>query len=230
MVVALACGGQARLLVQDADPAGMLPRDRAAVVTYVALGDSTVQGVGASSPATTYVAQLFSQLQRAYPNAVVHNLGVSGAIAPDVLENQVPRAREIGPRLVTLSVGPNDLTRGRTPEQYGQDIDQIFAALRADPQTLIVVNLLPDLAVAPVFTPEQRPLVAARTVEFNQVLQQKAEAYGAVIVDLYTASQQEVPVSGEYVSGDGYHPSDAGYARWAEIMWRSIEPRIPPVG
>ena len=25
---------------------------------------------------------------------------------------------------------------------------------------------------------------------------------------------------------DGYHPSDAGYARWAELMWEGIEPRL----
>ena len=30
----------------------------------------------------------------------------------------------------------------------------------------------------------------------------------------------------ELLSTDGYHPSDAGYARWAELMWRGIEKRM----
>jgi lysophospholipase L1-like esterase len=30
----------------------------------------------------------------------------------------------------------------------------------------------------------------------------------------------------ELIGADGYHPSDEGYARWAELMWAAIEGRI----
>jgi lysophospholipase L1-like esterase len=30
------------------------------------------------------------------------------------------------------------------------------------------------------------------------------------------------------MSVDGYHPSDAGYARWAELVWAGVEARIAP--
>jgi acyl-CoA thioesterase I len=226
MAMLLACAGQARL-VQGTDVPGMLPGDRQVAITYVALGDSTVAGVGASSPETTYVARLFARLREVYPNAQVSNLGIGGANAPDVLGGQVPRVAELQPRLVTLSVGPNDLTQGRSPEQFDGDLDQILSALTADPNRLVVVNLMPDLSLAPVFPAEQRALVAARTAEFNAVLRQKAEAYGAVVVDLYMASQDEIPRTPDFFAADGYHPSDAGYARWAEMMWRTIESRIP---
>jgi lysophospholipase L1-like esterase len=45
-------------------------------------------------------------------------------------------------------------------------------------------------------------------------------------VDLYSASRQEVPRRPELIGADGYHPSDEGYARWAELMWAAIEGRI----
>ncbi len=46
-----------------------LPRDHKAPMLYVALGDSTVEGIGATSPAVTYVARL-------------HNLGVGARRPP----------------------------------------------------------------------------------------------------------------------------------------------------
>jgi lysophospholipase L1-like esterase len=71
---------------------------------------------------------------------------------------------------------------------------------------------------------EQR--VARLAVEFNETLRRAAEAHGAEIVDLYAASRDEVPRRPELLSADGYHPSDAGYARWAELMWQGIEKRL----
>jgi lysophospholipase L1-like esterase len=46
------------------------------------------------------------------------------------------------------------------------------------------------------------------------------------IVDLYLPSRDEVPRHAALLGKDGYHPSDAGYARWAELMWERIEPRL----
>ena len=48
----------------------------------------------------------------------------------------------------------------------------------------------------------------------------------AEIVDLYGPSRDEVPRRPELIAGDGYHPSDAGYARWAELMWTGVQRRL----
>src|ERR1700682_6101522 len=45
-----------------------LPSDRRTPIVYVALGDSTVYGLGASSPSTHYVARLFWRLHPEYPS------------------------------------------------------------------------------------------------------------------------------------------------------------------
>jgi len=55
---------------------------------------------------------------------------------------------------------------------------------------------------------------------------QGARAHGVQLVDLYAASQREVPLRPELIGSDGYHPSDAGYARWAELLWEGVEARI----
>jgi lysophospholipase L1-like esterase len=207
--------------------AGTLPRDRAAAFTYVALGDSTVVGVGASRPELGYVGRLQTRLRQQYPRARLVNLGQSGATAADVAREQLPRAVALSPGLVTLSIGPNDVTGGRTVEQYERDVERIFQAVRQQSGAVLVVNLLPDLAVAPRFSAEEKALVGVQTARYNQALQRLAARYGVQVVDLYHPSQREAAARPELLSGDAYHPSDLGYARWAELMWQGVAARIP---
>ena len=58
-----------------------LPSDRRTSLVYVALGDSTVYGLGASTPHTNYVARLFAHLRWKYPAARLTNLGTCLATA-----------------------------------------------------------------------------------------------------------------------------------------------------
>jgi lysophospholipase L1-like esterase len=207
------------------DAGAKLPDDRSAALRYVALGDSTVEGIGATAPALTYVSRLHARLRQIYPSAAVTNLGVGGAVSADVATRQLPRAVELGPDLVTLSVGPNDVTRGVPLERYEENMKTIFETLRRETGAVIVVTLLPDLAVTPRFRGSpHRETVGAQAVAFNEALARQAKAHRAVIVDLHEASRVEVPRRPELVGRDGYHPSDAGYARWAELMWEAIAP------
>jgi len=44
-------------------------------------------------------------------------------------------------------------------------------------------------------------------LRFNEGLRRQAGAHGVEVVDLYEASQREVPRHPELISVDGYHPS-----------------------
>jgi lysophospholipase L1-like esterase len=204
-----------------------LPQDRTHPVLYVALGDSTVQGVGASDPTNNYVSRLGERLRSVYPRTHLVNLGASGATAADVRDGQLQRAVALRPDLVTLSVGPNDITRKRTAQQFEQDIETILRTLTRGTDAVIVVNLLPDLTVTPRFLGRGGTATVDQAVlAFNGALSRQARAHGAEVVDLYGPSRQEVPQHPEFIAADGYHPSDQGYARWAELMWQGVEARI----
>ena len=204
-----------------------LPADRDAAVMYVALGDSTVEGVGASRPELNYVSRLHARLREVYRNARMVNLGVGGATSVDVLSRQLERAVALMPDLVTMSVGPNDITERVPLADYTRNVDTIFGRLVADTPAVIVVNLLPDLAVTPRFRGhDAEALVGQRSVEFNAALARLAKKHGVHLVDLYEASRREVPNRPELMAGDGYHPSDIGYGRWAELMWDAVRSRI----
>lgn len=211
-------------------PAGlrMLPERRSDPIVYVALGDSTVEGVGATRRGANYVSRLHERLRSVYPAAQVVNLGVGGATSADVAIDQLKRAVIAAPHFVTLSVGPNDITTRVPVADFERRIDEILGVLARDTSAVVVVNLLPDLAVTPRFrSSEAREAVGRLTVLFNEALRRQARAHGAELVDIYAPSQKEVPERPELMADDGYHPSDIGYARWAELMWAGVSARIP---
>ena len=204
-----------------------LPADCRAPVVYVALGDSTVEGVAATHPRFNYVSRIHERLRTVYPSARMENLGVAGAMSSDVLVRQLPRAVELAPHLVTLSVGPNDITSGVPVETYARQVDLILGTLVRETPAVVVVNLLPDLAITPRFArSDRRDAVGRRAVQYNDALAQQARAHGVRVVDLYARSREELPRRPELVASDGYHPSDLGYARWAELMWLQVEPVV----
>jgi lysophospholipase L1-like esterase len=226
--VAVALGAVAwGVLATGRQPARSLGRDPARAVLYVALGDSTVAGVGATSIERTYVSLLHARLRQVFPQARVANLGVSGANAADVMVDQLPHALALGPDVVTLSVGPNDITQGRPVGAYERDLDTILERLARETSALVLVNLIPDLALTPRFRDgAQEAAVGRLTVRFNEALARLARRWGAQVVDLYTVSQDELPRRPGLIAADGYHPSDAGYARWAQAMWEGVAARL----
>jgi lysophospholipase L1-like esterase len=220
-LLASACSGSGASTVR------MLPADRGAEIVYAALGDSTVEGVGASAAEKNYVSRLDARLRDRYPRTRTVNLGVGGATSYDVLEGQLARAVGLKPHLVTLSIGPNDITTRVPVDAYGENLDAILGRLAGETDAVVVVNLLPDLAVTPRFrNRETAPLVGKLSVQFNEVVARTAKRHGAMVVDLYAASRKEVPGHPELLADDGYHPSDLGYARWAELMWEAVQTRL----
>ena len=80
-------------------------------LTWVVLGDSAAVGIGAESVERTYVAQVAERVaaETGRPVRVV-NLAVSGAMAKDVLADQLPLMPASGVDAVTCVVGGNDVT------------------------------------------------------------------------------------------------------------------------
>jgi len=84
-------------------------------ITYVALGDSTGSGVGATEGG--YVVRLFKRIATHRPDSKLINLCVSGATTSEVLHDQLDSAVRADPQLVTLGIGINDIGHGLSLEQ-----------------------------------------------------------------------------------------------------------------
>jgi lysophospholipase L1-like esterase len=163
---------------------------------WVALGDSTAQGIGASTPDRGYVGQLLERL-RAHDGREwrVINLSVTGARLADVVHEQLPRVDDAGePDLVTCAVGANDLIR--------------FGFPRARDTLRALISGLPSgayVATCP------QGLFPQRTRELNRIICIEAPAAGLRVADIWAHTGP--PWRGKY-AGDDFHPSDAGYADW----------------
>jgi lysophospholipase L1-like esterase len=171
---------------------------------WVALGDSTAQGLGASAPDRGYVGQLLARLRdgQQRPWRVI-NLSVTGACIADVVRDQVPRVDDAGElELVTCAAGANDIIR------FG------FRGAPEDARRLI--RALPSgsyVATCP------QGLLPHRTHELNQIIRSDAPAAGLRIADAWAHTGP--PWQGKYAADD-FHPNDAGYADWCAAFAEAL--------
>lgn len=189
-------------------------------ITYLALGDSTGSGVGAT--AGGYVARLFKRIVTHRPGSKLINLCFSGATTSDVLGDQLDSGVRTDPNLVTLGIGINDIGHGVSLEEFSQNFEEILSRLKNNTRATIVVTNIPDISSAPRIPVTMRREYHQQIIEFNGRLEEIAAAHGAIVFDVYAVTHQELPAHPEYFSADGFHPSDKGYELWAERMWPTI--------
>lgn len=183
--------------------------------TYLAMGDSTGAGWGAATLQATYpylVAQAVAQ--RGFRVHIV-NVAKGGATARDVAVNQLPSIAEVKPDLITLSVGANDTTHGTAPEDYRRDLNAILAALETSSARQILAADTPDMFLAPALPLPLSWVTARRARAQNAVLRELTRDSRVQIVELYEKGKLD---ESELYAADRFHPSSAGYARWARLF------------
>ena len=98
---------------------------------WIALGDSSVQGVGATSPEHGWVPNVLARLQELDPAWRVLNLAMTGARMFHVVEDQIPlvTGRELRPQLVTCMIGTNDFIGGSPARRLEADATRLVTHL-----------------------------------------------------------------------------------------------------
>ena len=191
-----------------------------AAIRYVAIGASDTVGVGASDPATgSWPARVAKLLP---PGSAYVNVGVSGSIALQARTAQLPGAIAQRPTVVSIWLAVNDMNATIEPASFANDLGAIVDGLVAGTDAKIFVGNVPDLRPVPAYKDADKAalfrLISAYNVAIASIA---AKSPGRVaLVDLFTGSADLV--STITVSGDGFHPSDAGYQliadRFADAM------------
>ena len=190
-------------------------------IVYVALGDSTGAGVGASEGG--YVARLFTRILELRPESKLSNLCVSGATTADLVRGQLERGVALNPDLVTVGIGINDVGHGLTLEEFSRNYEEILSTLKQKTHARIVVTNIPDISSAPRIPGPMRNEYQRQLIQFSERLQEIASRHGVTVFDIHTITKGELPSHPEYFSADGFHPSDQGYELWATSMWPTVE-------
>jgi acyl-CoA thioesterase-1 len=189
-------------------------------LVYAAIGASESVGVGANHPATeSWVADLARKLP---PGSRLINLGKSGALLAYGLSMELPAVLASHPDVVTVWMAVNDLNARVPPAVYRQQLTTLLQALRQHSHATVYVGNVPYLPAMPLYGSLDATALLAVIGAYNRDIAAVTRDQRARLVDIYRQSRAVLPRHPEFLSGDGFHPSTAGYANLADFWWNVI--------
>ncbi|MBT2502381.1 SGNH/GDSL hydrolase family protein [Curtobacterium sp. ISL-83] len=186
-------------------------------ITYLAIGDSAAQGVGATAPARGYVGLLARRIRhRSQMSVRVVNLSVSGSTTWGAKKDQLPKLRNYTPDICTVSIGANDIA-DFDPDKFERNLREIYSAV---PSHAIVAEL-PCM-----FVPDRERKVAVA----NEIVHRVADELGLTVAPLHVITKR-VGVRRTFFNsyGDLFHPNDRGYEIWASAFEPAVDARVDTV-
>ncbi|MBT2470111.1 SGNH/GDSL hydrolase family protein [Streptomyces sp. ISL-66] len=154
--------------------------------SYAAIGDSFTEGVGDPGPGETFLgwadrlAVLLAD-QRDEHDFRYANLAVRGRLLDQIVAEQVPRAKELAPDLVTFCAGGNDIIRP------GSDPDDVAARYEAAVRDLagsvgrVVITTGFDTRDVPVLKH-----IRGKIATFSAHVHSIADRYDCPVLDLWS--------------------------------------------
>jgi lysophospholipase L1-like esterase len=175
---------------------------------WVALGDSTAQGLGATAPRGGYVGQTLRELRRSTGERwQVLNLSVSGALMRDVVAEQIPLLGDMQPGLVTCGAGANDILYS-APGRLFADLRGLLGAL---PSGAVVLDLPLLTGFWGIVGRASVPYIS----RINRVVREVAAERGLQVAEVSRCFTG--PWNGKF-SVDNFHPSQDGYRDWSRAL------------
>lgn len=180
---------------------------------YVALGDSTTEGLDDPYPGGGYrgwADRLAERLAAVNPELRYANLAIRGRKLPRIRAEQLEPAVALEPDLTSVLGGVNDILRRRVDlDRIAADLESMVATLRAAGATVLVVTY-PDLTQTISLAAGR---VRTRVAGFNGRVRAIGVRQGAVVVDLERDDIRHPSLW----STDRLHASSLGHERIAAV-------------
>jgi lysophospholipase L1-like esterase len=186
------------------------------VINFLAIGESTIAGVGAKNHAEAMTGQFAKHLSLNTGKTVRwHTLGVSGITVHRTIAELVPKIPEVEFDVILIGLGGNDVFQLSTPKKWRNGMTELIEIFRRKyPNSTIYLSNVPmvrDFIALP--NPTRYVLSrVAKMQHFNTL--DFVSKYENVHYYLPQGKFKE-----EHFS-DGVHPSAHGYDLWAEEMVR----------
>ena len=191
------------------------------MTTYVAMGDSFTSGLEPGQ--TRWADELARELDARYVN-----LASVGATSEQVELEQLERALELEPDVVTLVCGANDVlfdTRP-DPEAYAARLSRMFTRLRRElPNAQIVTATYPDISRFLKLRPRTRTRVVDGMERFNSAIRRVARRHDVMLMESF---DHPAATARETYAADGFHPSPEGHRAAAREFLRALRKRLRP--
>src|SRR5580698_9194471 len=177
--------------------------------SFVALGDSFTEGLNDPYPGGGFrgwADRVAEAMAAQTPGFRYANLAVRGKILGEIIAEQVPRAVQMAPDLVSLAAGGNDILRGSDVDLLAARFEPGVAKLQAAGCRVVIFNGF-DPRVFPVIR-----WLRGRIAAYNMHLRGIADDRGADLVDLWS---MRVLADPRMWSSDRLHLSSEGHRRVA---------------
>lgn len=153
---------------------------------YVALGDSFTEGIGDPDPENPgshrgWADRVAQELANGTKNFAYANLAVRGKLIEHIRDEQLARALELKPDLITLCAGGNDVIRpGSDPDETARILDTMVQMLSTTGATIVLFNG-PDVRDTPVMGS-----IRGKVAIFNENVRTVAKRHDAVVADMWS--------------------------------------------
>lgn len=198
----------------------------------VMLGDSTVAGLGAEKVEDSLVFQTAQRVADQIGRPVhARGRGVSGAVAADVRDDQIPRI-DAPVDVVVIVIGSNDVTHLTPPWQF-DDLTRsmLLAAQRAAPGATVVLGGIPLFGEADALDRPLRDVVNGYASVLRRVQRDAAESVdGAIFTNIAVEASPRFVGVPNAMSSDGFHPAPVGYGFWADALAADVAVAVAESG
>lgn len=209
---------------------GGLERSRAAVaegrLVILAIGSSSIEGVGASRRDLGFVPLLEAGLERSLPGVevTVINRGIGGETAKETADRLAVEIAATRPDLVIWQLGTNDVLRDRSMDAFFADFRRGASILdRAGVDVLLVdPQRLPDETANPAFR-GRNPALG----EISRLIDLEGGRVGYAVLHRFAAMADWGGLERGGVGPDDLHLNDPGYACWAGITAEGLAAALP---
>jgi lysophospholipase L1-like esterase len=197
---------------------GGLSRSRAALdggsLTILAVGSSSIEGVGASRPDLGYVPRVEAGLREAFPAAriTVINRGIGGETTADTVNRLQAEIDAARPDLVLWQLGTNDMLRDLTLARVVGDFDRGRDILDAAGVDVVLIDpqRLPEDTDNAGFRGRNSLLAGV-----SGTIAYLGAREGYAVAPRFSPMSGWAGLEGGGVGPDDLHLNDAGYACWA---------------
>jgi lysophospholipase L1-like esterase len=188
----------------------------------VALGSSSTQGYGASTPFHSYPAALLRALQQDLPGVkvTVYNKGIGGQDVSQMLDRLERDVFAEGPDLVVWQLGTNAALRAQNVGEFRRLLAGGIDRLRA--KGIEVVLMTPQFAPAFNALENEQDYLAA----MEEVAREKGVGvFPRYEIMRYWFENEQMPYA-RFIGRDGLHMNDYGYTCIGHLLAEALQRAI----
>jgi lysophospholipase L1-like esterase len=184
-----------------------------APIRVLAIGESTISGVGVTRGDETVTAATARALARLTGRAVVWRAhGLSGATAREACGQLMPEVEPEPADLLIVGFCANDVTAYRSPAAFADDLAAIVTAARnrVGDAAAIIGGVAP-LACFPALPWPLRTILGWRATALQAAAERLTQRLPKLVVERFSE-----PFPPDLFAADGFHPNAKAHRLWGE--------------